>query len=151
MAPGIPKSGRRSASIPWWQAAILSIISFLIGRSTSSSLSFNYIYEEAGRAESTIINNASATDKDTTKCPDPIHVTKEGLVFDDEWISNPKEVMKTINLMCRLIMDKNPKESRKIGIGTILFCHTHVLTYKRAYDYSWDSLDANRTGYYTGK
>jgi hypothetical protein len=42
-------------------------------------LSFNYIYEEAGRAESTIINNASATDKDTTKCPDPIHANKRGV------------------------------------------------------------------------
>ena len=43
---------------------------------------------------------------------------------------------------------------RKIGIWTIMFCYTHVLTYKRVYDYTWDSTDATtcRAGaeYYTG-
>ena len=57
MALGVPKSGRRTASIRWWQAAILSIVSFLIGRIASSS-SFNCM---------SIINNTSATIAETTK------------------------------------------------------------------------------------
>ena len=58
MALGVPKSGRRTASIRWWQAAILSIVSFLIGGRIASSSSFNCM---------SIINNTSTTIAETTK------------------------------------------------------------------------------------
>eukprot|EP01083_Nonionella_stella_P080592 221547_1 len=73
-----------------------------------------------------------------------------GVVFDDAWVSDPNEVLQTINSMCKLIMDNISGKSRKIGIGTIIFCYTHVLTYKRAYDYSWDSVHDNKNFYYKG-
>ena len=57
--------------------------------------------------------------------------------------------MKTMNSMCQLIMDHhNTNEGRNIGIGAIMLCYTHALAYNKAYDYSWDSLNANRTDSY---
>eukprot|EP00581_Thalassiosira_minuscula_P010849 CAMPEP_0183730010 /NCGR_PEP_ID=MMETSP0737-20130205/31779_1 /TAXON_ID=385413 /ORGANISM="Thalassiosira miniscula, Strain CCMP1093" /LENGTH=346 /DNA_ID=CAMNT_0025962367 /DNA_START=162 /DNA_END=1200 /DNA_ORIENTATION=+ len=95
------------------------------------------------------------------KCPDPppvvsapvkpTNVTDVGVVFDEKWIADHNQVMKTINSMCKVMMDHNSKESRKIAIGTIMFCYSHVLTYKRAYTYEWDSIeDSKKNHYYLG-
>ena len=59
--------------------------------------------------------------------------------------------MKTINSMCKVVVD-NKEASRNISIGTVIFCWTHTLVYRRAYDYSWESLNTTNPsrGYYTG-
>lgn len=160
-------------------SVILCAISFLVGRNSSSSPSALNLHSGCPKEEaidslhSKIAElQAASHDKiaelqactkagnDAHRVPPPRPVVtardettnpaKDGVIFDEAWISDPNLVMRTINNMCNLVMDNIAGKSRDIGIGTIVFCYTHVLTYKRDYDYTWDSIDANRTDYYTG-
>ena len=154
----------------------LCISSFLLGRNLSPlSTRLRYPANDALREidalrhevrKLEIINSKMAISTATElKCPEPVKCIPEpepapqaptsqaqdssGVVFDDAWIADPDRVMKTFNSMCKLIMDHNKKESRHIGVGVIMFCYAHVLTYKRDYNYKHDSIENNR-GYYFG-
>ena len=72
-------------------------------------------------------------------------------IFNAEWVSDPKLVYQTINIMCKSIMDTSLKQRPfLIGISTTTFCYQHVLTYKRNYDYAWEVINGTSMGYYTG-
>mmetsp|Transcript_29738 Transcript_29738/g.62563 ORF Transcript_29738/g.62563 Transcript_29738/m.62563 type:complete len:396 (-) Transcript_29738:130-1317(-) len=78
------------------------------------------------------------------------------MVFNEDLIADPQKVMQTMNNLCRLIADHATKpQGRQIAIGTVLFCYTHTMEFRRAQDYSRDNLNAaiaakKRGHYYSG-
>ncbi|KAL7473905.1 hypothetical protein ACHAXS_014268 [Conticribra weissflogii] len=78
---------------------------------------------------------------------------RNNMIFDKDLIADSKKVMRTMNDLCSLIVDHATKpQGREIAIGTVLFCYTHTMEFRRVQDYSKDSLNAaiaaNQRGHY---
>lgn len=66
-------------------------------------------------------------------------------------ISSPKQAVIFFNKLCSAVTKSSTSaQGRKLGVGTILFCYKHILTYKRNYDYEWDNVQSSEMGYYQG-
>jgi len=160
------EKGQRQSGPSWWLSILACIVSFSLGRivDTSTSLSaFNSPTKAKDcpscptcNTKTEEISVAAVKPIECPKCPesnckDCDAKIPDGVVFDDSWVADPKSVLETFNKMCRVIIDHGSKpEGRKLGIGTIMFCYTHVLTFKRNYDYAWDNVESIEMGYYTG-
>ena len=96
-----------------------------------------------------IVTASSSTTPDTSSPAEKKPKMED--IFNAEWVSDPKLVYQTINIMCKSIMDTSLKQRPfLIGISTTTFCYQHVLTYKRNYDYAWEVINGTSMGYYTG-
>jgi len=77
--------------------------------------------------------------------------TEDDAVFDRSVIGDPQKTVEFMNKLCNAVIKSSPEaEGRKLGIGTVIFCFQHVLTYKRGYGYGWDNVASSDMGYYTG-
>ena len=156
--PGIPKDRSNHGSVPLWLCTLACTVSFLLGRNTSPRI----IPYEATTTTTAANNNGnlsySSTQEEAVKSlapPCPKVATVEcpvDLIFTNDWVQDPNEVLATINTMCNLIMKQRDYDYHNIGIGTITFCYSHVLTYKRNYNYAWDAVNnkTDKMPYYTG-
>jgi len=173
MVPSISKQ-RGLSSCSWWSCAIACFVSFLLGRNTSNPMplftsSFPSTVSDppplpcpvdikkdtttaAQYAETKcpVCNNAKNTEASLSTAPSLPQQLED--IFNSEWVADPKQVLQTVNSMCKVIMDHSltPKGKNQLGIGLITFCYTHVLTYKRNYSYEWDTVNGTAMGYYTG-
>ena len=173
MSRSIAKEKRLILShVPWWLCIISCAVSFLVGRNTTLHSDISTMksssmpcpdhpppLKEIDRLEkkcpvcapcNTSIATSSSSSTPDTSSPAEKKPKMED-IFNAEWVSDPKLVYQTINIMCKSIMDTSLKQRPfLIGISTTTFCYQHVLTYKRNYDYAWEVINGTSMGYYTG-